>query len=98
MTTAADKRPRHLCKMYPMRRLMRKHNIDLHPREQVNGGVRADSAVRARALSRTDQSSRPGGAHPQALTDRDVKVSAHPALPCTPVPASIDQWAKSAGS
>lgn len=33
MTAAADKRPRHLARLYLMRRLMRRHNIHRHPGE-----------------------------------------------------------------
>jgi hypothetical protein len=33
-----------------------------------------------RALNPVDESSRPGESHPQALTDPDMNVSAHPAL------------------
>ena len=36
--------------------------------------------VAARTYPEIEQSSRPGESHPQALTDPDMNVSAHPAL------------------
>src|ERR1039457_42871 len=49
-------------------------------------------------LKSQNTSSRPGELHPQALTEPDVNVSAHPALTVQPLPANINQWAKSLGS
>jgi hypothetical protein len=49
-------------------------------------------------LKTQHESSRPGELHPQALTDPDLSVSAHPALTVQPRPASIGQCANKVGS